>query len=151
MPAKFRFIRAVFRALVVAALAMVPSVANAHVKWFTTTDVVTPPLRPTVVLTPLFVGVLAAASVALFLGLLLGGWIMERWPSFASPGTKFASMEERLIRAATGAYFIFVSSHGGLILTPELRSPESWIPVARFVAALGLIWRPTCAVAGAII
>lgn len=151
MAAGTRFSRAFVKAAVSGTLAVMPSVAEAHVKWFTTTDVATPPLRPAVVLTPLFGGVLAAASLALFVGVLLGGWIAKRWPSFTSPGLKFASTEERLIRAATGAYFIFVSSHGGVILTPELRSPESWIPAVQFVAAMALIWQPTCAVAGAII
>lgn len=151
MPPAVCSTRLAVRACAAAAMAMAPVAADAHVKWFTTTNVATPPLRPAVVLTPLFGGVLAAASVALFLGVLLGGWIAGRWPTFASPGTKFANMEERLIRAATGAYFIFVSSHGGVILTPELRSPETWIPVVQFVAAMALIWQPTCALAGAIV
>ena len=51
----------------------------------------------------------------------------------------------------TGAYFIFVSSHGGVILTPELKSAGGWVPFVQFVAAMALIWRPTCALAGAII
>ena len=150
MSAGFRLGRATIRT-VVAASAALPAVADAHVKWFTTTDVATPPLRLAVVLTPLFGGVLAAASGTLFCGLLLGGWIAGRWPSFTSPGTKFAPMEQRLIRAATGAYFIFVSSHGGVILTPELKSAGGWVPFVQFVAAMALIWRPTCALAGAII
>lgn len=134
-----------------ATAAIVPSVADAHVKWFTATNVATPPLRLTAVVTPMFGGALAAASILLFCGVLLDGWIAGRWPSFTSSGTKSASVEERLIRAATGAYFIFVSSHGGVILTPELRSPESWIPAVQFVAAMALIWQPTCAAAGGII
>lgn len=150
MPLDNRQARAASRVLAVL-LAALPSIADAHVKWFTATDVATPPLRPSAVLTPMFGGILAAASAALFLGLVIDGWVAGKWPNFASPGIKYAKMEERLIRVATGAYFIFVSSHGGVILTPELRSSDKWIIVVQFFAALAVIWQPTCAIAGVLI
>lgn len=135
--------------LVTAIGLLAASQAQAHVKWFTATNGTTPPHPPIEVMSPLFLGVLAAAVMLVFVGFMLDNWVACRWPGIVGSGIALAPMEERLIRAATGAYFIFVSSHGGVILTPELHSTASWIVIVQFLSALALIWRPTCIVAGA--
>lgn len=125
--------------------------AQAHVKWFTPTNGADAPRGAATVTTPIFLSVLAVSVMLVFLGFILDGWVARRWPVVLGSRTAHADVEQRMIRAATGAYLIFVSSHGGVILTPELRSPASWIPVAQFIAAVALIWRRTCVVAGAVI
>ena len=122
--------------------------AQAHVKWFTTTNGTEPPQPLHVVLTPLFVGILIAFVALVFVGFLMDGWVARRWPGMIASEPVREEMEQRLIRVATGAYLIFVSVHGGVILTPELRSPAGWIPILQFLMAVALIWRPTCIAAG---
>lgn len=125
--------------------------AQSHVKWFTPTNGADAPRAVATVTTPMFLLVLAASITLVFLGFILDGWVARRWPVVLGSRTAHADVEQRMIRAATGAYLIFVSSHGGVILTPELHSPASWIPVVQFIAAVALIWRRTCVVTGAVI
>lgn len=132
-------------------LAGFPSTASAHVKWFTHANVHDATVRPSVLLSPIFAAIFAAAIVLVFAGFLLDGWIATRWPEALKLGGGMRDFEERLIRAATGAYFIFTSSVGGIILTPDLHSDAAWIPALQFGLAVCLIWRRSCIVAGTII
>ena len=125
--------------------------ASAHVKWFTHTDGRDRPVEPSALLTPTFGAVLCVALVLVFVGFLLDGWIAKRWPWLLKMGRTTEAFEQRVIRAAAGAYFIFLSSGGGIILTPDLRSTALWLPVVQFLAALCLVWRRTCIVSGAAI
>ncbi len=125
--------------------------ASAHVKWFTHTDGRDRPVEPSALLTPTFGTVFCVALVLVFVGFLLDGWIAKRWPWLLKMGRTTEAFEQRVIRAGAGAYFIFLSSVGGIILTPELRSTASWLPVVQFLAALCLVWRQTCIVSGAAI
>lgn len=125
--------------------------ALAHVKWFTQTDGGDQPVPPVALLTPIFGAVLCVALVLVFAGFLLDAWIAKRWPHLLKRGQSMEALEQRVIRAATGAYFIFVSSVGGIVLTPDLHSAASWLPVVQFLTAVFLIWRRTCIAAGAAI
>ena len=125
--------------------------ASAHVKWFTHTDGRDRPVAPSVLLTPTFGAVLCVALLLVFAGFLLDGWIAKRWPHLLKVGRTTEAFEQRVIRAAAGAYFIFLSSLGGIILTPDLRSAGTWLPVVQFLTALCLVWRRTCIAAGAAI
>ncbi len=132
-----------------AALFSLPTAASAHVKWFTHTDGRDRPVEPSALLTPTFCAIFCVALLLVFVGFLLDGWIAKRWPQLLKMGRTTEAFEQRVIRAATGAYFIFLSSVGGIILTPDLRSAASWLPVVQFLTALCLLWRPTCIAAGA--
>lgn len=125
--------------------------ASAHVKWFTHTDGRDRPVEPFALLTPTFGTVFCVALVLVFVGFLLDGWIAKRWPWLLKMGRTTEAFEQRVIRAGAAAYFIFLSSVGGIILTPELQSTASWLPVVQFLAALCLVWRQTCIVSGAAI
>jgi len=125
--------------------------ASAHVKWFTQTDGRDRPVEPSALLTPTFGAVFCVALVLVFVGFLLDGWIAKRWPWLLKMGRTTEAFEQRVIRAGASAYFIFLSSVGGIILTPELRSTALWLPVVQFLAALCLVWRRTCIVSGAAI
>lgn len=129
-------------------LAGVPEVAHAHVKWFTPTNVHDTPQALSVVLSTTFLGVLGVSSLLVLFGFLLDGGIARRWPGLLSSGLAYGALEERLVRAAAGAYFVCASDAGGFILTPELKSHAPWLGVVQFLIALFLIWRPTCVLAG---
>ncbi|MGI4944827.1 MAG: hypothetical protein ACRYHQ_30440, partial [Janthinobacterium lividum] len=122
--------------------------ASAHVKWFTHTDGHDRPVEPFALLTPTFAVVFCVALLLVFVGFLIDGWIAKRWPQLLKMGRTTEAFEQRVVRAAAGAYFVFVSSVGGIILTPELRSTASWLPIVQFLAALSLVWRRSCIVAG---
>ncbi len=123
--------------------------AQAHVKWCTVTNVHDMPLAPRGVLSTIFLSVLAGFTLMVLLGFSLDGWIVRRWPRrLSSGGASRGAIRDRLIRAAAGAYFIYASSTGTMILTPELTTHATWVPVVQFLIALFLIWRPTCLLSG---
>ncbi len=125
-----------------------PASANAHVKWFTATNVHDAPHPLFQVLTPAFLVILSIAVILVFLGFLLDGWIAQHWPKWLSSGISNAETEQLLVRAATGASFICASDMGVMILTPELRSDTLWIHGVQFLGAMFLLWRPTCVLSG---
>ena len=102
------------------AVLLLPDPAVAHVKWFTATDVHTTPVAFATVLSPMFLTVLGLFLLILLFGFVLDGWIAKRWPAWLSSGLSTAQTEQRLVRAAAGAYFICASAVGRMILTPEL-------------------------------
>ena len=128
--------------------AMVPTRAIAHVKWFTTTNVHDAPVPIATVLSPTFLAVLALFTSLVFLGFLVDGAVARRFPRIVTSGLAYARHEERLVRAATGAYFICTAYAGRTILTPELRTANPHIAMLQFAIACALVWRPTCVLAG---
>lgn len=135
--------------LVATAAIAIPIQASAHVKWFSTSvNVTLPPVRPSGVLTPVFLACVCAFALMIFLGFLADGWAARSWPALASSGGRHAEAEEKLIRLAAGAYFLCLWDTGGTILTPELLSDATWVNVLQFAVAVLVIWRPTCILAG---
>ena len=125
-----------------------PDTALAHVKWCTVTNVHDTPMELHNVLSSIFLTVLAGFTLMVLLGFSLDGWVTQRWPRRLSSGPARGPIEDRLIRAAAGAYFIYASIAGTMILTPELTTHATWIPVMQFLIAMFLIWRPTCLLSG---
>ena len=135
-------------ALLPLTVVLIPDRAAAHVKWFTPTDVHTAPVAFATVMSPTFLSVMGLFVLLLLLGFLLDGWIAQRWPAWLSSGVSSAPTEQRLVRAATGAYFICASSAGRMILTPELTTHAPWIATTQFLIAFFLVWRRTCILSG---
>ena len=125
-----------------------PDAAHAHVKWCTVTNVHDMPMALHSVLSTIFLTVLAGFTLMVLLGFSLDGWVARRWPKRLGSGAARGPIEDRLIRAAAGAYFIYASIVGTMILTPELTTHATWVPVVQFLIALFLIWRPTCLLSG---
>ena len=125
-----------------------PGAAAAHVKWFTPTDVRTAPVPFAAVLSPTFLSVMGLFLLLLLLGFLLDGWIARRWPGWLGSGLSHAATEQRLVRAAAGAYFICASAAGRMILTPELVTHAPWVATTQFLIAFFLVWRRTCILSG---
>lgn len=125
-----------------------PAAAQAHVKWFTHTNVHDVPCAPSTVLSPIFLTVLAVATLLVFAGFILDAWVARRFPGRIGSGVAFAAVEERLVRAASGGYFICAADLGLVILTPDLPAHATWIAIVQFAIAFFLVWRRTCWIAG---
>ena len=125
--------------------AVVSGSASAHVKWFSHYDVGQQPIVLEHVLVPQF-GYLFLLSVVA----LLAGCFLERTPlgeaSLRAMDRVTGVLErntELMFRAGCGFFIIAIWSHGGIILTPELRSHSVAIGVIQLVIALGMLWRRT--------
>ncbi|MDQ2764251.1 MAG: hypothetical protein M3Y22_12470 [Pseudomonadota bacterium] len=140
--------RAPIRLAPIACMMLIAPEASAHVKWFTTTDVRTPPLALADVLGPAFLAGFGVFAMLVFAGFLLDSHIARRWPAIASSGSRHEHTEEALIRLGTGAYFLCLWDQGGAILTPELLANAAWVTLIQFAIAALVIWRSTCIVAG---
>ena len=143
---------------VVTGVWLMPRQAFAHVKWFCAiADVTQPPIALHDVLTPLFGGVCCLFLLLVFAGFLLDGHIARRWPRLGSSGQLHAGTEEKLVRLATGAYFLLLWDkgavvlweRGGAILTPELMANIGWMGGLQFAIAVFVGWRKTCLLAAA--
>src|SRR3712207_3527277 len=95
------------------AAAVLPGSAAAHVKWFAPYDVSQPPL-------PLG-GVLSAHFLLVFAGFLLlvfGGYLLDRAAARtdhpATASLRAEALEERLLRAGIGAFFVALFAMGGV-------------------------------------
>ncbi|HJS87027.1 MAG TPA: hypothetical protein VJ779_16340 [Acetobacteraceae bacterium] len=52
-----------------------------------------------------------------------------------------------LIRAVLGGFFVALWSHGGIILTPELKTSAAWVPWLQLAIAAAMIWCETLVLA----
>jgi hypothetical protein len=130
---------------VVAVLLPVP--AAAHVKWFAPYDVTQPPL-------PLG-GVLDAHFLLVFAGFLLlvfGGYVLDRAVARSGHGVarpfRAEALEERLMRAGIGSFFMALFATGGVILTPELRTTAEWPAWLQGAIALSMLSARTTLLGG---
>ena len=142
--------------LIGASTAAVPFQASAHVKWFCTiADVKRPPASLADVLTPTFLACCCGFILIFFAGLLVDGVLARRWPALATTGERLADVEEKLIRLATGAFFlclwdggaVILWAKGDAVLTPELVSSAGWVGMLQFAVAVLVIGRRTCILA----
>ncbi len=143
---------------IAASIGLRPVQASAHVKWFCSiVDVTQPPIALSRVLTPLFGTICCGFLLLVFAGFLVDGVVARRWPWLASSGRRHAGTEEKLIRLATGAYFLLLWDKGAVvlwergnaILTPELMASLAWMGALQFAIAVAVGWRRTCIAAAA--
>jgi hypothetical protein len=124
---------------------LIPDTAHAHVKWFAPYDIAHAPLDISGVLNPTFIELLVLTLLLL--------WTLCSLERTSVGATLLASVDEvflhlrgkidTLIRAGTGAFFIAVWSHGGIILTPELTTTSTATEWLQFAIAAGLVFRIT--------
>jgi hypothetical protein len=132
---------------VAAAASFLPHQAWAHVKWFEPYDVSAAPTPLSGVLTRHFL--LACAGFTL---LVVGAFLFDRLAAtklraIAAPG-RHEDLEERLLRAGTGAFFMALFATGGTILTPELHTGADWPAWLQFGIAVSMLSARTCALGG---
>jgi hypothetical protein len=135
-------------------VALAPSAATAHVKWFEAYEVATPtvPIATTLSL-PYF-----WAGLGLVLVLFMVTTLLERQAAGAAVGRGLDTATALLRRnadhflvAVLFAFFVALFAVGGTYLTPELKTEAGWVPWAQLVIALLLPARRTRPVAAAAI
>jgi hypothetical protein len=124
--------------------------ACAHVKWFSTFDVSDNPSSLDYLLRPDFkaltaLSLLVFAAACLLEGSPLGSPIMRALDRVTG---WLRTEPDRLVRAVCGFFFIALWTMGGVILTPELKTDNQFIPWLQLAMALSLIWRVTSPLAG---
>jgi len=129
------------------ALALLPTPASAHVKWFAPYDVTQAPAQVDGVLTPHFLVVFAGFALMMFAGFLLDRLIASRRQGTAVRIAREAT-EEGLLRAGIGAFFMALFATGGVILTPELRTDADWPAWLQLGIAVSLMSARTCVLGG---
>ncbi|CAA9286955.1 MAG: FIG00803019: hypothetical protein [uncultured Acetobacteraceae bacterium] len=127
-----------------AASCLVPAPALAHVKWFAPFDVAEPPMPIHGVLTPRFLLVFAGFAL-----LMAGGFLLDRLAARSGRGGVLAQrgreeVEERLVRAGTGAFFMALFTAGGVILTPELKTGAEWPAWLQLGVAASMLSARSC-------
>jgi hypothetical protein len=126
-----------------AAASFLPPPAWAHVKWFAPYDVSVAPTPLSGVLTRHFL-----LACAVFTLLIVGTFLFDRLAAtkaqaIAAPG-EHEDLEERLLRAGTGAFFMALFATGGTILTPELGTSADWPAWLQLGIAVSMLSGRTC-------
>ena len=134
----------VWMPVVTAMVGLLPTRAWAHVKWFAPYDVSQQPTSVSNVLTSHFILVFMVFTL-----LLTGSFLLDRISAkmggrLAAPGN-YEEIEERLLRAGTGAFFMALFATGGTILTPELRTTADWSTWLQLGIAMSMLSEWTCA------
>jgi hypothetical protein len=132
---------------VAAAAALLPAPASAHVKWFMPYDVTRAPASFGHVVTPHFLLLFTGFALLVLAGFLLDRYVARRWPVIAKQGL-WPDIEERLLRAGMGGFFMALFATGGMILTPELRTDAGWPEWLQFAIAISMLSRRTCIAGG---
>jgi len=130
-------------AFVAAVLALVPGVADAHVKWFSHYSVPQQPLPLHLVLDVTFWQFnITAALIVLLLGYLerqqLGAVILR---SLDGLGAGLKPRIESLYRGGGACFFVALWVLGNVIMTPELKTDWQFIPWLQLAIAIGMFWR----------
>lgn len=139
-------------------LAVLPSPAAAHVKWFCgPIDVSVPPLSLAAVLSPLFLANGIAFLLLISAGSLIDALAARRWPRRIWRSRHLETIEALLIRLGVGAYALCLwdksavvpwgAAAEGAILTPELLDQDHWISLLQLAVAFLLLSRRTCPLA----
>jgi hypothetical protein len=126
-----------------AAAGLLPSSAWAHVKWFAPYDVAKAPASVATVLTDHFLLILVGFTLLLLGTFLLDRLAQTKLPFVAAPGGR-EDIEEQLLRAGTGAFFMALFAIGGVILTPELKTAAEWPAWLQLAIAVSMLSARTC-------
>jgi len=126
-------------------LALVPGVADAHVKWFSHYSVPQQPLPLHQVFDPIFWQFNVTAALVIF---LLGhlerqqvGMVILR--SLDRLGAGLKPKIEALYRGGGACFFVALWVLGNIIMTPELKTDWQVIPWLQLGIAIGMFWRRT--------
>jgi hypothetical protein len=127
--------------------------AEAHVKWFAPYDLNEPPVPIGDVLTAQFVYFFLASVVVVYVFFCGDRYLLHRkfWQDIIrnelGEGRAFAIM-----RGGAFVFFAAVSSYGfagqAFLLTPELKTPDRWVPWVQLLMALCALHRTTVPVIG---
>lgn len=134
-------------ALACAALgAVIPTAAEAHVKWFAPYIVGAPPAP----ISRTLVDVWFWSAIVLVLAFFVATRAIER----SAAGEVILKGMDRIsdplwnrlddfVRVVIGAFFVAIFAVGGIYLTPDLKTPAEWVSWIQLLIALGVFSRRT--------
>lgn len=133
------------------ALACAPGAAEAHVKWFAAYNVAETPKSLEWVTDGSFIDLALVAIVLLTVGGIVGNTVLGR--AIIASLDRVTSLARRdteiLMRAVYGGFFVVLWTVGGIIMTPELKTPVAAISWFQLCIAACFIWRETLVLAAA--
>ena len=128
-----------------ALLLLLPGHSQAHIKWFCAYDTTVPPLPISDVLTPTF-----AAVAIMFCSLMFVAYVVDRAVNASDWAKRLDNSIFRsefctntIIRAAVGILFLVLWDTGGIILTPELKTTSTLVPLLQLAIAASMLFRFT--------
>jgi len=130
-----------------------PNDAVAHVKWFSDYNLLCPPRSPSRIvfgeyffLFCLFVGPLMfAVTYADHELVRRRSWLFQRASSLTDQVHAYFPVA---MRFGVSAFFVAAASYGGFLLTPELKTEQSWVPVVHLAIAAVVLLPRTAFLAG---
>lgn len=136
-------------AATVAGSVMVPTTADAHVKWFCAFSIAGQPAGLHNVLCQDFEGLVGLAIGVLLLGCLvdrtfIGTALTRALDRVVAP---FRDSGDVLVRACVGFFLVSVWCIGGILMTPEIKTTSTVIPWLQLALAVCLISRKTTVLA----
>jgi hypothetical protein len=132
-------------------LTCLPDAAAAHVKWFCPFDVSETPKSLNWALDRDFISLVLVAIFVFAVAGLIENTILGRailW-SIDRVTTGERRNTEILMRAVYAAFFVALWTVGGIIMTPELVTPNSWVSWLQLAIAACFIWNETLIYAAA--
>jgi hypothetical protein len=150
-PAACHAVHSLAGALSVLALTFVPRIAEAHVKWFAAYNVAETPKSLDWVRDGTFIDLALVAIVLLTVGGLIANTVLGRavMVSVDRVTALLRRDTEILMRAVYGGFFVSLWTAGGIIMTPELKTPVAAISWLQLAIAACFIWRQTLVLAAA--
>ena len=127
------------------------SPSQAHVKWFAPYLVAQQPIPLHHVIDMQFILLNVLAISALLLGAAIEYTAFGKalLGAFDSVTSIIQRESDKLVRAVLGGFLISLWAHGGIILTPELKTTWSFISWLQLAMAVSLIWEETMIFAAA--
>ncbi|SRR6266581_2641838 len=127
---------------------LLPAVADAHVKWFVTYDIMCPPRAPfQMLMGRYFLSFCLWLAPLMFVVSLadrylsLGARAPARW--LDELADRLAERLPLLLRATVAVFFVALACYGNLILTPELRTSQPWVATLQLAIAASMLSRRT--------
>lgn len=145
----FNFIALLYSFLTVLAASLMPSSAEAHVKWFVRNQDDVPPLMFSELNHPMFWGLLLLSVVTLALMVFLDRKL-ESWPAYQKMNTYFDRYYPNgtlILRVFTGASLLLAWQADSMI-APELKIPHPGWGWFQLALAICLLLRTTTPIAG---
>jgi len=127
-----------------------PTTAQAHVKWFSPYDINDQPQQIELAFNTNFLILIALSILLLLIGCTVeslppGRALLRGINTLTKPLEANADV---LIRSGCGFFLVALWTLGGIILTPELKTGQPWIPWLQLAMAACLLWRRTLVLAG---
>jgi hypothetical protein len=137
------------KALLSIVIVLFPTLAMAHVKWFSDYSFKHPPLELSALNQPMFWGLFALSLVSLPLMVWLDK-VAERWPPYVRTNQWLDTFSENgplIMRVAMGGVLL-MSWQNDSIIAPEISIPSPWWGWVEFILVLLLFFRKTTFLSG---